>query len=166
MKRTLLVLLVVIGLIMMVSCSKDDDKGTNSPKAVDPWIGTWLSANANVAPLLAVAPFNIDSVKVVFRDNQTLTMSSHVKAGAWTTLEGTYVVTKSATGTIHSIAIVYTAYSQGGIIEVTEGTPDTMKLEVIQTVPAIPFTPRTPETGFGSDATLGVLNIQKYIRIA
>ena len=164
MKRSLLILTVLFGMFLMASCDKDDDKGTNPVTKTEDWVGTWLSAGANVAPLLAVAPFNIDSVRVEFKDNQTLTMASHVKNGAWTTMPGTYVVTKAATGTIHSISIVYAAYSQGGIFQVTKGTPDTMQLEVIQTVPAIPFQPRTPETGFGSDAALGVLNIQKYVR--
>jgi hypothetical protein len=164
MKRLLLVLTIVMGMFLMISCEKDDEN-TTEPKKVDVWVGTWLSAGTNVAPLLSGATFNIDSIRVEMKDDQTISTQSHVKNGAWTTLTGTYAVTKSATGTIHSVSIVYTAYSQGGIIQVTEGSPDTMQLEVIQTVPAIPFTPRTPETGFGSDAALGTLNIQKYIRI-
>jgi len=40
-----------------------------------------------------------------------------------------------------------------------------MRLEAVQTTPNIGATPRTVETGFGSDATLGTANIQKYIRI-
>ncbi len=165
MKRYLLVLTILLGMFLMASCDKDDDNGTNPVKTAEAWVGTWLSTGANVAPLLALAPFNLDSVRVEFKDNQTVTTQSHVKDGAWTSLSGTYVVTKSATGAIHSIQIVYAAYSQGGIIQVTEGNPDQLQLEVIQTVPAIPFTPRTPETGFGSDAALGVLNLQKYVRI-
>jgi len=165
MKRLLLVLTIVMGMFLMISCDKDDDNNTNGPAKVDAWVGTWLSAGTNVSPLLSGATFNIDSIRVEMKDNKTITTASHVKDGAWTTLTGTYAVTKAASGDIHSIEIVYTAYSQGGIIQVTKGSPDTMQLEVIQTVPAIPFTPRTPETGFGSDAALGILNIQKYVRI-
>ncbi len=165
MKRLLLVLTIVMGMFLMISCDKDDDNDTTGPATVDVWVGTWLSAGTNVSPLLSGATFNIDSIRVEMKENKTITTASHVKDGAWTTLSGTYAVTKAASGDIHSIEIVYTAYSQGGIIQVTKGSPDTMQLEVIQTVPAIPFTPRTPETGFGSDAALGILNIQKYVRI-
>lgn len=164
MKRLLLVLTIILSLFLMISCSKDDDN-TTAPTKVEAWVGTWLSAGTNVSPLLSGATFNIDSIRVEMKENKTITTASHVKNGAWTTLTGTYAVTKAASGDIHSIEIVYTAYSQGGIIQVVKGSPDTMKLEVIQTVPAIPFTPRTPETGFGSDAALGVLNIQKYVRL-
>ncbi|HNW60025.1 MAG TPA: hypothetical protein PKI62_10150 [bacterium] len=164
MKRLLLVLTIILSLFLMISCSKDDEN-TTAPTKVEAWVGTWLSAGTNVSPLLGGATFNIDSIRVEMKENKTITTASHVKSGAWTTLNGTYTVTKAASGDIHSIEIVYTAYSQGGIIQVIKGSPDTMKLEVIQTVPAIPFTPRTPETGFGSDAALGVLNIQKYVRL-
>ncbi len=165
MKRLLLVLTIVMGMFLMISCDKDDDKNANGPAKVEAWIGTWLSAGANVSPLLSGPTFNIDSIRVVMNDNKTITTATHVKDGAWATLTGTYAVTKADKGDVHSIEIVYNAYSQGGIIQVTKGNPDTMQLEVIQTVPAIPFTPRTPETGFGSDVALGVLNIQKYVRI-
>ena len=74
-------------------------------------------------------------------------------------------VTESASGSVHAISINYTAFEQEGIIEVTSGTPDQMKLEAVQTVPDIGAVPRTPATGFGSDAALGAFNIQKYVRV-
>ncbi len=164
MKRLLLVLLISLGMVLMTSCSKDDDKGTNPTPEVDPWIGTWLSAGANVAPIL-VALFNYDSVRVELLENQVVKTHSHVNGGAWATIEGTYSVTKSATGSVHAVQFVYAAFSQAGIMQVTEGTPDALKLEVVQTVPDIGAVPRTPETGFGSDAVLGTMNIQNYIRV-
>jgi hypothetical protein len=164
MKRLLLVLTIVLGMFLMISCSKDDDNGTTTPKATDAWVGTWLSAGTNVAPLLA-ALFKYDSVKVEMKDNQTVTLMTHPAGGAWATVSGTYVVTKSTTGDVHTIQIVYPAYEQGGIIQVTKGTPDVMKLEVVQTVPNIGATPRTPATGFGSDASLGNYNIQTYVKL-
>lgn len=164
MKRLLLVLTIVMGMFLMISCDKDDDNGTNAPKAVDPWVGTWLSAGTNVAPLL-VSLFKYDSVKVEMKDNQTVTLMTHPAGGAWATVNGTFVVTKSATGDVHTIQIVYPSYEQGGIIQVTAGTPATMKLEVVQTVPNIGATPRTPATGFGSDAALGTWNIQTYVKL-
>ena len=61
-----------------------------------------------------------------------------------------------------AISLIYPAFEQEGIIQVTEGTPDILKLEVVQTVPDAGAEPRTPATGFGSDATLGDSNIQTY----
>jgi len=124
--------------------------------------GTWLSAGTNVAPLLAFY-FQYDSVRVVFGAN-TVELSSHVAGGAWSQQSGTYTVTKSDTGDVHTIEIVYTAFEQEGIVQVISGSPDTMKLEVVQTVPNIGAVPRTPETGFGSDVALGTSNIQTYVR--
>lgn len=124
--------------------------------------GTWLSAGTNVAPLL-VALFNYDSVQVVF-DANTVELSSHIVGGAWATINGTYAITQEPTGDVHSIDIVYPAFEQGGIIQVISATPDTMKLEVVQTLPDIGAVPRTPATGFGSDVTLGTANIQVYLK--
>ncbi len=124
--------------------------------------GTWLSAGSNVAFLLSYY-FNYDSIRVVFGTN-TVELSSHVAGGAWSQQSGTYVVTQEDSGDVHSIEIVYTAFEQAGIIQVISATPDTMKLEVVQTLPDIGAVPRTPATGFGSDVTLGTTNIQVYLR--
>lgn len=164
MKRLLIVLTIILGLALMTSCSKDDDNGTTPTPQVDPWIGTWLSAGANVAPIL-VALFNYDSVRVELLDNHIVKTHSHVSSGAWATVEGTYAVTESASGDVHSVQFVYAAFSQAGIVQVTAGTPATMKLEVVQTVPDIGAVPRTPETGFGSDPALATMNIQNYVKV-
>lgn len=164
MKRYLIVLSLILSMFLMLSCGEDDDSGTDATKQPDPWVGTWLSAGANVAPIL-VSIFKYDSVRVEMTDKQIVKTSSHVQGGAWTTVEGTYAVTKSATGDVHSVQFVYAAFSQAGIMQVTKGTPDQLKLEAVQTVPNIGAVPRTPASGFGSDAALGVLNIQKYIRV-
>jgi len=156
--------LVLLMSFTLFSCSDDDSSDNGSgPPPVDAWVGDWLSAGANVAPLL-VAVFNYDSVMVTLTEDNTVTLNSHVAGGAWTgEIAGTFTVTESATGDIHSIELVYAAFEQGGIIQIIEGTPDTMKLEVVQTVPDIGATPRTPETGFGSDPLLGTTNIQIYL---
>jgi hypothetical protein len=161
-----LIMLAIASLVSVMACSDDDDDdngGTNPPPAADPWVGQWLSAEGNVAPIL-VAVFNYDSVRVWLNDDQTVRLDTHVDGGAWTTTEGTYVVTESATGDVHAIELIYPAFSQEGIVEVTEGTPDVLRLEAVQTVPDIGAVPRTPETGFGSDGTLGDSNIQTYVR--
>lgn len=163
MKRIIILSLVVMGMLLMVSCSSDDDSGTNANVDVDAWVGTWLSAGSDVAPLL-VALFNYDSVRVELTDQNTVKTSSHVTDGAWNTVEGTYVVTESTSGDVHSVRFVYSAFEQEGIFQVIDATPDSLKLEVVQTNPDIGATPRTVETGFGSDASLGTINIQRYVK--
>jgi len=157
-----LVLTVLAGLLAISSCSDDDgDGGTTNPPAVKEWHGTWLSAGDNVAPIL-VAIFNYDSVRVVMRDDNTVTLSTHVIGGAWTDTEGTYAVTETGKSDVLAISLVYPAFEQEGIIQTTLGAPDVLQLEAVQTVPDIGAVPRTPTTGFGSDATLGTANIQVY----
>lgn len=163
MKKLTLILFIISAMMLSVSCSDDSDNGTGSGDT-DPWVGAWLSAGTDVAPILATF-FNYDSVRVTMTSEGTVTTESHIKDGAWSTISGTYAVTKSATGTVHSISLIYTAFEQEGIFEVTSGTPDTFKLEAVQTVPDIGATPRTPETGFGSDVTLGTANIQNYKKL-
>ncbi len=162
MKRLAMVLMLVFGLFLSMSCDKDDDSGTEPTAPVDAWVGTWLSADANVAPIL-VAVFQYDSVRVELTENQIVKTHSHVKDGAWSTVEGTYNITKSDTGEVHAVEFIY-AFSQEGIMQITAGTPDIMKLEVVQTIPNIGAVPRTPESGFGSDTALGIANIQNYVK--
>lgn len=160
--KKLIYLLIVLLSVSFFACS--DDESVVEPKAeAKAWVGTWLSADANVAPILS-SLFKYDSVRVVFKEDLTITLSSHVKDGAWTTIPGVYTVTESATGDVHSIAINYTAFEQEGIFQIIKGNPDQFKLEAVQTVPDIGAVPRTPATGFGSDAALGNLNIQTYVR--
>ncbi len=167
--KLLLVLLAALALISFAACSDDDDdngdNGGTDPTVPDPWIGSWLSAGDNVAPILQGDPFNLDSVRVHLDEDQVVTLEQHVEGGAWTTLTGTYQVIESESGDVHSITIDYSAFAQEGIIEVVEGTPDVMRLEAVQTEPDYGFVPRTPETGFGSDPLYGDTNIQTYVRI-
>ena len=154
---------LILGLFALTACDDDGDgdvTGTPDPKA---WHGTWLSAEENVAPIL-VTVFNYDSVRVVMRDDNTVSLSTHVAGGAWTTTEGTYSVTETGKTDVLAISLVYAAFSQEGIVQVTDGLPDILKLEVVQTVPDIGAVPRTPTTGFGSDSALGTANIQYYER--
>jgi hypothetical protein len=161
--KKLIYLLIVALSFSFFACSEDDD--VVDPNAnVDPWVGTWLSADANVAPIL-VALFAYDSVRVTMNEDKTIILQSHIKDGAWSTLNGVYTVTKSASGDVHSISINYTAFEQEGIFQVITGTPDQMKLEAVQTVPDIGAVPRTPTTGFGSDPALATYNIQTYVRV-
>ncbi len=160
-----LLMTLLIAMLGLVACSDDDDDndGTIIPPTPDAWVGEWLSTGADVAPIL-VTLFAYDSVRVTLNENNTVQLDTHPAGGAWTSLSGVYTATKSASGDVHAIAINYTAFEQEGIIQVIGGTPDKLWLEAVQTVPDIGAVPRTPATGFGSDAGLGALNIQKYDR--
>ena len=64
--KLMLLLLATLAMLSFVACSDDDDDDngwTTPPLPDDPWVGQWLSAEGNVAPLL-VAVFNYDSVRV------------------------------------------------------------------------------------------------------
>lgn len=162
MKSIKLILIALLGLMLIVGC--EDTKSEDNGNDVDAWIGTWLSAGADVAPILA-AYFLYDSVRVEFKDDNTLILESHVTNAAWSTLQGTYVITESATGDIHKFAANYTAFEQEGIIEITAGSPDVLKLEAVQTVPDIGAIPPTVAVGFGQDPTFGAGLIQTYKKI-
>lgn len=164
MKKLLSLLLILLLAVSFAACSDDDNNTTEPEVKVDAWIGTWLSTGTDVAPLLSTF-FNYDSVRVEMKEDNTITLSTHIKDASWSTLPGVYTVTKSTSGDVHTIKINYTAFEQEGIVQIISGTPDQMKLEVVQTTPNIGATPRTPATGFGSDATLGALNIQVYKKI-
>jgi hypothetical protein len=162
MKKALLILMVIFGLFMVMGCGEDSATDSKTDPS-DLIVGKWLSAGSNVAPLLT--NFAIDTVQVEFKSDLSVAMASHVSGAGWVPTGGTYVLTKSASGNVHAIQIIYPTYEQGGIVEIIEGNPDQMKLEVVQTTPDIGATARTPETGFGSDAALGSTNIQKYVRV-
>lgn len=163
MKRTCMLLIFAMLTMVLFSCSEDSSSSSSDDDS-DPWVGVWLSAGDNVSTILSYY-FSYDSVRVTMNDDMTIMLESHIQDGAWSTTNGVYTVTESDEGTVHSIAIDYTSFEQEGIFEITEGDPDVMQLEAVQTVPDISATPRTPDTGFGSDAALGTSNIQTYIRI-
>jgi len=169
MKKWNLFLVLVLALSLslgMVACSDDDDDDGTTPTEEtieEQLVGTWLSAGDNVAVILSYY-FNYDSVLVVFGDDNTVTLNSHILDGAWTgETAGVYSVTESETGDIHAISLVYTAFEQEGIIELTTDG-DGFQLEAVQTVPDIGAAVPTPEEGFGANETLGTTNIQTYVR--
>ncbi len=126
--------------------------------------GTWYSFP--VAPILASFA---DSIVAKFETNNTYVVDSY-KAGAKTTLTGTYTQTKSSTGNIWTIELnqtTPTVLTSEGMFEVTDNDTK-MTYEVVQTTPDIGAAPPTPAGGFGSSTfngvALGVANIQNYVR--
>lgn len=165
--RYALLLTLMLALVGLAACSDDDGDNNNvTPPVPDAWIGTWLSAGTDVAPIL-VAFAGYDSVIVTYNDNQTVTLETHTVATGWTSQDGIYTVTENDGSDINTVHIEYVNpnFIQDGIMQVWAASPDSMYLEVVQTDPDIGATPVTYTAGFGSDAGLGVLNIQKYRKV-
>jgi hypothetical protein len=160
--------LLVLFSFAFVACDKSDDDKTEDPQKTG-IIGEWYSSKTNVAPLLAY--IGIDSIYAKFNADNTYLVESF-SDGAKTTLTGTYVQSKSNTGTIWNITLNQnspTSLTSVGIFEIdAEVTPFTMQYEVAQTEPQITgVTPPTAVAGFGSTSAgaYGTMNVQNYIRI-
>ncbi len=163
MKLWKLLLISMIGILLIVGCEEDTDTD-EALTASEAIVGTWLSTGDNIAQLL-VYYFNYDSVRVEFTEDNIVTLESHVADGAWTTLPGIYSVTESEEGDIHVFTADYSAFVQTGIIQITDGDPDLLKLEAVQTEPDIGATVPTVDGGFGADPVLTTTNIQTYVRV-
>jgi len=159
----LLVPILVLGLaVSFIGCSKDEDNGTTPTTSFeDQFMGTWLSTGENVAAGFT----SFDSLLVTFNDDMTIETKFHIDGVGWTTWGGAWEATESETGTIHSVTIQYTqadpVHDESGIIQVVEGSPDVMTLEVYNT--ALGLDIPTPEDGFGGTA-LGDTWVQTYVR--
>lgn len=155
---------LIVALLGVAACSDDDDNNNNNttPPTPDAWVGKWISAGDDVAPLL-VAWAGYDSIYVTFNEDMTVVLETHVPDNAWVVDNGTYDVTESESGDIHSIHVTYTAYAQDGIIQVFPADVDSLWLEAIAV--GLPNPVPTPEGGFGADPDLGTTNIQVYRRV-
>ncbi len=134
-------------------------------------MGKWLSEGANVAPLL-VTYFKVLKVTAEFKTDYIYVVNQFNIGNTTTTPDlvftGTYVIAKSTTGNIWTITcnqdLPYTAVASG-IFEI-KASPEVLWYEVVQTS-GTANVPPTPALGFGSSngGTLGVLNVQKFIRV-
>lgn len=156
---------LILAMVGVVACSDDDDDDNNTgtnPPVPDAWVGKWISAGDDVAPIL-VAFSGYDSVYVTLNENNTVVLETHNEADGWVVTNGTFSVTESASGDIDAFAGTYPTYEQEGIIQVFSADVDSMWLEAVAT--NIGFAIPTPEGGFGADATLTDTNIQVYRRV-
>jgi hypothetical protein len=134
-------------------------------------MGKWISEGSNVAPLL-VTYFKVLKVSAEFKTDFTYVVNQFNVGNTTTTPDlvftGTYVIAKSATGNIWTVTcnqeLPYTAVASG-IFEV-KTSPEVLWYEVVQTS-GTQNVPPTPAGGFGSSngGTLGVLNVQKFVRV-
>ena len=134
-------------------------------------IGKWLSEGANVAPLL-VTYFKVAKVEAEFKADFTYKVNQFNIGNTTTTPDlvftGTFVIAKSTTGNIWTITcnqeLPYVAVASG-IFEI-KTSPEVLWYEVAQTS-GTQNVPPTPAGGFGSTngGTLGVMNVQKFVRV-
>lgn len=176
MKKLLSILLMVT--FIFVSGCKDEEE-TTAPVQVDPIVGTWVSEGTNLAPGLAVAPFNVVKIVATFNANKSYTVVQTDNANVTTTLSGTYTNTETtntdaSTTTGTQGAKIYTivanqstpaAVTATGIYAISGNK---MTYEVIQTTPALTgVTAPTAAEGFGSTKIAGTkynIYIQKYVK--
>lgn len=161
--------------VMIVSCSDDDNNGSDQSGIA----GVWLSEGTNVAPLLNTifaAAGGVDSIYATFAASDTSgntgTYSVRQVNGnsSVVSYSGTYAETKSTVGNIYSLTInqsIPAVTENGGIFEIYNANPDSMKYEVVLLTGTSNVAP-TPAGGFGSTnaGAFGVLNVQRYIRLS
>lgn len=135
-------------------------------------IGKWHSEGANVAPILSTY-FKAAKVDAVFNTNFTYTVNQFNIGNTTTTPDlvytGTFVIQKSTTGNIWTITCSQEtpfAATASGIFEIKTTPSELLWYEVAQTS-GTQNVPPTPAAGFGSTngGTLGVMNIQKFVRV-
>jgi hypothetical protein len=119
-----------------------------------------------------VTYFKVLKVTAEFKANYTYKVNQFNIGNTTTTPDlvftGTYEMAKSTTGEIWNITcnqeLPYTA-TASGIFEIKTG-PEVLWYEVVQTS-GTQNVPPTPAAGFGSSngGSLGVLNVQKFVRV-
>ena len=136
-----------------------------------PIIGTWVSQGADVAPLLAGAPFNNTKITATFKDDGSYSVVSFDTSNKEIDYAGTYQIMPSTIGNIIQIrcsqVMPSTAQAEGMYQIDTTQMPVRMQYEVVQTQPTNGLQPPTPDKGFGSTLYNGKqisTLIQKYSR--
>jgi len=154
----------------LAGCGNAVDTGGTGTQQ-QPIIGTWLSEGADVAPLLAGAPFNNVKITATFKDDGTYSVVSIDTSNKEIDYAGTYQIMPSSVGNIIQIRVSQvmpsTAQAEGMYQVDTSQTPQRMQYEVVQTQPTNGLQPPTPDKGFGSTLYNGMqisTLIQKYSR--
>ncbi len=158
--RTLLALFVLSG---CGTASGPD----NTQQQQQPIVGDWLSSGADVAPLLAGAPFNWVKITANFDPSGSYTVLGTDKDGKQTTFAGTYVATESDVAGIWNITVNQSAPATTTAVGIYQIAGTQMKYEVVQTQPTNGLSPPTAKAGFGSTIYNGkaiATLIQTFVR--
>ena len=156
--------------MMLAGCGTAVDT-TGTGMTQQPIIGAWLSTGADVAPLLAGAPFNNTKITATFKDDGSYSVVSFDTSNKEIDYAGTYQIMPSTVGNIIQIRCSQVAPSTAqaeGMYQIdTSQMPARMQYEVVQTQPTNGLQPPTPDKGFGSTIYNGTqisTLIQKYSR--
>jgi hypothetical protein len=156
--------------MMLAGCGTAVETG-GTGTTQQPIIGTWLSAGADVAPLLAGAPFNNTKITATFKNDGTYSVVSIDTSNKEIDYAGTYQIMPSTIANIIQIrcsqVMPSTAQAEGMYQIDTTQMPSRMQYEVVQTQPTNGLQPPTPDKGFGSTIYNGTqisTLIQKYSR--
>jgi hypothetical protein len=173
MRTTLLLsftLAAAVAGMMLAGCGNAVAVGGNGTQQ-QPIIGSWLSQGADVAPLLAGAPFNNAKITATFKDDATYTVVSIDTSNKELDYSGTYQIMPSAVSNIIEIRLSEVTPSTAeveGMYQIdTSQTPERMQYEAVQTQPTNGLQPPSPDKGFGSTVYNGMqisTLIQKYSR--
>jgi hypothetical protein len=174
MKTTWFWTVVLAGSIagmLLAGCGQAVDTGGTGGMMQDPLVGNWLSQGADVAPLLAGAPFNYTQITADFHADGTYAVVGLDASAKETDFTGTWQAQASSVSGIFSIDLSQTTPSvvqSEGIYRIdTTVTPNRMTYEVVQTQPTNGLAPPTAEAGFGSTVFNGkqiATLIQNYSR--
>ena len=141
--------------------------------AKDGITGLWVSAGANVAPLLDIifaASGGVDTIYAEFLANKSYTVKQINGDATVLNYAGTFSNAKSTVGNIYTIITnqsTPSAATSEGIYEIDRTqNPHFMQYEIVLTS-GTQNVPPTPQDGFGSTngGALGTINIQKYVRV-
>jgi hypothetical protein len=140
------------------------DTMDTTPAPEEAILGSWVSAGADVAPLLTL--FGVVQVDATFNADGTYSVTSLDGAGTPTNFSGTYTVAVDTTPhTIVTEQTVPSVLTAEGIWQVD--AMDVMSYEVVQTTPDLGFAAPTPAGGFGSTSGPGLNpgdNVQVFRR--
>lgn len=161
----------IVGMVMAAAGCGDATGGGMTGTKQEPIVGTWMSSGADLAPLLAGAPFNYVEITATFNADGSYHVVGIDASNKETDFDGTYMATPTSVAGIDDIDLSQsapTAVQSQGIFSVdTSVTPNRMKYEVVQTQPTNGLTPPTAQAGFGSTVFNGkqiATLIQNYSR--
>ena len=174
MRTTILLSLTLAAAVagmLLAGCGNAVDTTGSGGNQQQPVVGTWVSQGADVAPLLAGAPFNNVKITATFNGDATYSVVGIDSSNKEIDYTGTYQIMPATVGNIVQIRLSQvtpsTAQAEGMYQVDTSQTPNRMQYEVVQTQPTNGLTPPTPDKGFGSTVYNGMqisTLIQKYSR--
>src|SRR6476620_10992799 len=143
--------LALFAFLAFAGCGEAIDASGGGGGAQSALIGTWLSAGADVAPLLAGAPFNNVQITATFNTDQTYSVLGIDKDNKMLPYNGTYTLTESTVPGIFSITcnqVLPQSTTAQGMLQIdTTAKPARMQYEVVQTQTPTGLTEPTPEAG-------------------